>query len=107
MTTHKCHMTVIALKHNYANLVIMRCPRCGSDAFNRYGRTLAGKQRFICLVCRRQFVGSPTRSPVSVRPLCPVCGRPMHGYMKSPQGMRFRCSDYPACRTFKTVEEDH
>jgi ssDNA-binding Zn-finger/Zn-ribbon topoisomerase 1 len=65
--------------------------------------------RYICLLCNRQFVAGSQRKPVADRPVCPECGKPMHVYMKTDNGMtRFRCSNYPVCRTFvkKQIEED-
>lgn len=34
----------------------IRCPKCGSSRLARYGMTPAGKQKYRCLECRRQFV---------------------------------------------------
>jgi len=56
------------------------CPTCGSPAVYRDGRTRAGKQRFICLMCGRQFVPGSERNFPDKRPLCPTCGAPMHLY---------------------------
>ena len=41
----------------------IQCPRCGSEAYNSYGHTKNGKQRYICLVCNRQFVNGGKRQP--------------------------------------------
>lgn len=79
------------------------CPSCGSDAFYRYGRSKTGKQRFICLVCLRQFSSSSPKDSERVRPKCPNCGRIMHLYMRDGDVVRFRCSRYPHCRTFIKV----
>lgn len=35
------------------------CPRCASDAVQRYGRTLNGKQRYRCTARDRQFRENP------------------------------------------------
>ena len=78
----------------------VQCPRCHSEAVNKYGRISSGKQRYICLVCGRQFITSPQKKQFNNRPDCPGCGRPMHSYMKGPDYVRFRCSNYPRCRTF-------
>lgn len=43
----------------------MSCPRCQSTSLVKYGHTHYGKQRFKCLECKRQFVDSPTRQPIS------------------------------------------
>jgi DNA-directed RNA polymerase subunit RPC12/RpoP len=80
------------------------CPKCGSKAFNRYGRVANGKQRYICLVCGRQFVVPSTRRPLTVeRPCCPNCGRSMHIYQRTKTYVRFRCSTYPECNTYLRV----
>jgi len=81
------------------------CPRCRSDAIYRYGKTANGKRRYLCQVCRRQFsLKRPDRLRVQERPACPVCGKPMHIYMRHGGTIRFRCSDYPSCRTFLKME---
>lgn len=85
-----------------------RCPDCSSEAVYRYGRTKNAKQRFLCLVCGRQFVRGSRRHDMKNRPECPACGKKMHLYKKEPSLIRFRCADYPQCRTFiklKTKEE--
>jgi len=77
------------------------CPRCRSDAIYRYGKTASGRKRYLCQVCHRQF--SLKRSgqlEASERPACPTCGKPMHVYMRTGGFIRFRCADYPDCRTF-------
>ncbi len=76
------------------------CPRCGSDAVNRYGRISSGKQRFLCLVCGRQFVEDKPHRVIAHRPRCPKCGATMHVYVRRGNVIRFRCAGYPACRTF-------
>ena len=83
----------------------IRCPNCNSDAFYRYGRTHAGKQRLLCLVCNRQFTLNPRYRAIHFeRPVCPECGHPMHVYKREAKWIRFRCSKYPACRTFLKKE---
>lgn len=77
------------------------CPDCQAEALNRYGRIRSGKQRYMCLVCGRQFVvPNERRALPTERPLCPECGRPTHVYAREPKCIRFRCSGYPACRTY-------
>jgi ssDNA-binding Zn-finger/Zn-ribbon topoisomerase 1 len=71
------------------------CPKCGSDAYYKYGKTQAGKARYLCLSCNRQFVACPVRKVNEKRPPCPVCGKPMHVYMRAEDHIRFRCKDYP------------
>ncbi|MBF0517704.1 MAG: Insertion element protein [Nitrospirae bacterium] len=78
----------------------LKCPVCGVDASYKYGRTSTGKRRRLCLVCGRQFSIGGSLGKLADRPCCPVCGRPMHLYMKTAAAMRFRCSSYPSCRTF-------
>ncbi|HUJ90479.1 MAG TPA: topoisomerase DNA-binding C4 zinc finger domain-containing protein [Syntrophorhabdales bacterium] len=79
------------------------CPNCGSPAVYRYGRTRAGKQRFICLMCGRQFIPGSERHFPDKRPLCPICGAPMHLYRRARKQTTFRCSAYPVCRTFTRI----
>jgi ssDNA-binding Zn-finger/Zn-ribbon topoisomerase 1 len=79
------------------------CPKCGSDAYYKYGKTKAGKARYLCLSCNRQFVACPMRKVNEKRPPCPGCGKPMHVYMRFANYTRFRCMDYPECRTFLKV----
>lgn len=77
------------------------CPRCQSDAIYRYGKTANGRKRYLCQVCRRQFsLNRPERLQAQDRPSCPLCRKPMHVYMRNGDSIRFRCSDYPDCRTF-------
>ena len=78
----------------------IQCPKCQSDALNRYGKTANGKKRYLCLVCGRQFITNPARKIPQERPTCPKCGKPMHCYKREPDLIRFRCSDYPNCRTY-------
>ena len=83
------------------------CPRCRSDAIYRYGKTATGKKRYLCQVCRRQFsLKRSDRLGVPERPACPACGKPMHVYMRHGGTIRFRCSDYPSCRTFLKMERE-
>ena len=67
----------------------IRCPQCSSEAVNKYGSVGGGKQRYICLVCERQFVVNPDKMQFKNRPDCPKCGKPMHAYMKGPDYIRF------------------
>lgn len=83
----------------------VKCPRCYSEAVNKYGSVSGGKQRYICLVCDRQFIANPEKKQFKNRPNCPACGKPMHSYMQGPDYIRFRCSDYPRCRTFVKSRE--
>lgn len=76
------------------------CPACGSTAYYRYGRTSNGKPRRICLLCNRQYVVDGPRREVLPRPACPKCGQPMHRYRQEPGAIRYRCRNYPQCRTY-------
>lgn len=77
------------------------CPSCSGGALNRYGRLKSGKQRYLCLVCGRQFVVPSERVRLEKgRPDCPLCGRPMHVYAREASKIRFRCSAYPECRSY-------
>lgn len=77
------------------------CPRCASEAIYRYGKNAAGHKRYLCQVCRRQFTqAARIWLSAAERPTCPACGKPMHVYMRTAALTRFRCSDYPNCRTF-------
>ena len=96
-------MTDNAGKPFYSMHPKTRCPRCGSDAIYKYGRTKNQKTRYLCLVCNRQFVPGARRVEPIVRPNCPACGKTMHVYMRGTKYNRFRCADYPECRTFLKV----
>jgi ssDNA-binding Zn-finger/Zn-ribbon topoisomerase 1 len=83
----------------------IRCPRCGSDAWYRFGNTVTGKRRYICQVCSRQFIADyENKLGLAKRPCCDSCGATMHIYMRDPQKIRFRCSRYPECRGFKRLD---
>jgi transposase-like protein len=83
-----------------------KCPACGSDVFYKYGKTHTGRTRHLCLVCNKQFsLGARFTLEQDKRPLCPVCGKRMHIYHREKTAMRFRCMDYPSCRTFVKVEK--
>ena len=81
----------------------VECPRCGSDAIYRYGRTHSGKPRFICILCRRQFSAGIKKCEFQNKPSCPLCGRSMHIYKREKGSIRFRCSAYPQCKTYKKI----
>ena len=77
------------------------CPRCRSDAIYRFGKSASGRKRYLCQVCHRQFVMQRLdRVDARERPACPACGKSMHVYMRAGETIRFRCADYPHCRTF-------
>ncbi len=81
----------------------IECTTCGSHALNKYGSIQSGKQRYICLVCGRQFTPSKARREIHDRPFCPVCGKEMHCYKRESGSVRFRCSAYPACKSYLKV----
>jgi transposase-like protein len=78
-----------------------KCPSCDSDAIYKYGKTRSHKQRYLCIVCGKQFTDHPERATVKSKPVCPECGRHMNLYKIEGDVVRFRCSGYPECRTFK------
>jgi transposase-like protein len=85
----------------------VRCVRCHSDAVYKYGKTPNGHQRYICQICGKQFTNGVSRQEPKDRPRCPECGKKMHVYMVRDHYIRFRCSAYPACRTYlKVIRED-
>ena len=86
-----------------SNESITQCPGCHSEALYKYGKTKTGKQRFLCLICGRQFTKGSSDSRTKNRPRCPNCQKLMHVYKKENNAVRFRCSDYPQCRTFRKI----
>lgn len=80
------------------------CPACGSTASYRYGRTSNGKRRRICLICNRQYVVDAPPQAAVPRPQCPECGHPMHRYRRQPGVLRYRCRNYPECKTYVKIE---
>lgn len=85
--------------------IVAVCPACGSRAVYRYGKSYSGKQRYVCIMCNRQFLPGSERRTLPSRPLYPLCGRPMHKYMTSRGYVRFRCSAFSQCRTYTKVPE--
>ncbi len=83
---------------------LVGCPDCQTDALYRYGRIGTGRQRYICLLCGRQFTPSSTRKEWKDKPTCPVCGKQMHFYQKGKGFIRFRCSGYPDCKQYLKTE---
>jgi transposase-like protein len=82
-----------------------QCPKCLLDTVYRYGKTKGGMQRYLCLSCGRQFTENSVKHEPHERPLCPACGRAMHVYKKEKGFMRYRCSNYPKCRTYLKMKE--
>jgi len=83
--------------------ITVQCPACSSDVIYKYGKIKTGKQRFVCVMCGRQFVLDSGRMEIGNRPLCDKCARPMYLYRRGKGFLRFRCSGYPKCRVFKKV----
>jgi transposase-like protein len=81
------------------------CPRCGSKALNKYGHLKSKKQRYLCLVCNRQFVWPQSSNPIPYRPHCPACGQRMHVYARDQKVIRFRCREYPNCRNYLKIDK--
>lgn len=79
----------------------VQCPSCSADASYKYGRIKTGKQRYMCLMCSSQFTPDGKKSLVKGKPACPECGKPMNVYKLEGDVIRFRCSGYPICKTFK------
>jgi transposase-like protein len=97
-------MNLAAIDTSAASKAAPKCPNCGETALNRYGRIKSGKQRYICLVCGRQFVVPRSHVSMSIdRPVCANCGQSMHIYARESYKVRFRCSRYPECKTYVTV----
>lgn len=79
----------------------VECPNCLSRAVYRNGKTYYHLQRYICLICGRQFVPGHHRDFPKNRPICPTCGAQMHLFKRTKDGYAtFRCSGYPECRTY-------
>ena len=83
----------------------IHCPRCASAALYRFGHVRSGYQRYICLFCGRQFIPGHERPLVLSRPTCAACGAGMHLFKKKAESTVFRCSHYPACRSYLKVKE--
>jgi len=83
----------------------LQCPYCNSEALYKYGRIRTGKQRYLCVMCGKQFTPTSRRCIVKNRPVCPECGGLMHLYKREGDVVRFRCACYPKCKTyFKKME---
>ena len=77
------------------------CPACGGDAVYKYGKAWTGRQRFLCLVCGKQYTNGARVSEVQGKPRCQKCRATMNVYKIEGAVIRFRCSRYPECRTYK------
>ncbi|HUJ68441.1 MAG TPA: IS1 family transposase [Syntrophorhabdales bacterium] len=85
----------------------IHCPRCASAALYRFGHVRPGYQRYICLFCGRQFIPGHERPLIPSRPTCAACGAGMYLFKKKADRAVFRCSHYPACRSYLTIGEAH
>lgn len=84
----------------------IECPRCQSKALYRNGKTYYHQQRYLCLMCGRQFVPGRQRDYGGTRPKCPSCGAKTHLFKKKEGKERvFRCCRYPLCRTYVKVAD--
>jgi len=79
----------------------IRCPSCDSEALYKYGKIRTGKQRFLCLMCGKQHTEDAKKITAQGKPVCHECGKMMHLYKIEGDLVRFRCSGYPECKTFK------
>lgn len=79
----------------------LTCPACGSTALYRFGFSPAGRQKYLCLICSRQFVLNPGRMQYPNKPICRACGSVMYLYKNNEGGISFRCSGYPVCRNYR------
>ena len=82
---------------------LVGCPNCQTDALYRYGKAWTGKQRYVCLLCGKQFTPGSTRKEWKDKPLCPDCGKVMHFYQRGKGFVRFRCSGYPVCKSYLKI----
>ena len=81
----------------------IQCPACKAEAIYKYGHIRTGKQRYLCMMCGRQFTLGVRRVLMQERPRCPECGRPMHVYKQDNNILRFRCSGYPVCKSYTKI----
>ncbi len=78
------------------------CPMCKSDAVYKYGKTKTGKQRYLCMLCNKQFTLNGKQNSHEYIS-CELCGNKMYVYMRDNDKkiIRFRCSNYPKCKNYK------
>ena len=84
------------------------CPKCNNQHnFYRYGKTKEGCQKYLCRVCRHQFV--PERSKTSHQtgestqrkhPSCPICGKSSFLHHDYEHYANYRCSDKSCNHSF-------
>lgn len=84
-----------------ADVKEIECISCDSSAVYKYGKIKTGAQRYICIMCGTQFTPGAKKTAVKGKPACPECSRPMNVYKLEGDVIRFRCSGYPVCRTYK------
>ena len=78
----------------------VKCHACDSEAVYKYGKAWTGKQRFQCLMCGKQFTLAQKNSRYRVNRSA-LNAESMHLYRIEGEVIRFRCSGYPECKTFK------
>jgi len=83
------------------------CPECASLALYRFGHVRSGLQRYLCLMCGRQFIPGHERTISLPRPSCPDCGAKMHLFKKNGTFAVSRCARYPLCHTYLKAETLH
>jgi len=81
----------------------IQCPVCTSKAIYKYGKIKTGKQRYLCMICGKQFTIGGRRTEIKDKPYCPECGKSMHLYKREGELIRFRCSCYPDCKTYSKI----
>jgi transposase-like protein len=52
----------------------IKCTFCGAAAIYKYGRIGTGKQRYLCIMCGKQFTLPPKKQEWKNKPFCPKCG---------------------------------
>jgi transposase-like protein len=77
------------------------CPSCEASAVYKYGKVRTGKQRYLCLICGMQFTSGRKKPVLKGTPVCPACGKSMNVFKLEGEVLRFRCSAYPECKTFR------
>ena len=80
------------------------CPACSSLALYRFGH-VSGLQRYLCLMCGRQFIPGHERILTLPRPTCATCGAGMHLFKKKSDHTVYRCGHYPLCHNYLRLEE--
>jgi NADPH:quinone reductase-like Zn-dependent oxidoreductase len=55
----------------------------------------------------RPVIIHPTRRNLKNSPSCPKCGDVMHCYMREAEYVRFRCSNYPECKSYFKIGKEN